>query len=284
MNDPGSTAAGQPQPKWQPLGRIERRVLGVLVEKAKTTPDAYPMTLNALTNGCNQKSNRDPQMNLSPDQIETSLEKLRALGAVLEVSGGGRVAKYRHLMYEWMGVEKVEAAVMTELLLRGSQSVGELRGRAARMDPIADVQALQPILESLIEKKLVLSLTPPGRGQVVTHALYQPEEMAKVRAAVGAIDTSSTAAAASAPVSATAPGSTTAASPNASVATSASATSAGVSASGTSPAVAAPQASVSPTAAVPNGEIAELREEVRKLQAEVERLKADLQDLWSNLT
>ena len=172
-------------PKWQPLGRVERRVLGVLVEKAKTTPEAYPLTLNALTNGCNQKSNRDPQMSLTPEEVEVALENLRKVSAALEVVGSGRVAKFRHLMYEWMGVDKVEAAVMTELLLRGPQTIGELRGRAARMNPIADVAALRPILQSLIEKRLVLSLTPEGRGQIVSHNLYPPDELDRVRQTVG---------------------------------------------------------------------------------------------------
>jgi uncharacterized protein YceH (UPF0502 family) len=175
-----------PPPKWQPLGRIERRVLGVLVEKAKTTPEAYPLTLNALTNGCNQKNNRDPQMNLEPDAVEESLENLRKMAAVVEVVGSGRVPKYRHMMYEWMGVDKAEAAVMTELLLRGPQTVGELRGRAARMEPIADVGALRPILDSLTEKRLVVSLTAAGRGQIVTHNLYPAEELQKIKASVAA--------------------------------------------------------------------------------------------------
>ncbi len=120
MSEVGSSAASSLAPRWKPIGRVERRVLGVLVEKAKTTPDAYPLTLNSLTTGCNQKSNRDPQMNLEPDQIESSLEKLRHMSAVIEVSGGGRVPKYRHMVYEWLGVDKIEAAVMTELLLRGA--------------------------------------------------------------------------------------------------------------------------------------------------------------------
>jgi len=168
------------KPDWQPLSSIQRRIVGVLVEKAKTTPDAYPMTLNALTNGCNQKSNRSPQMNLKPEQIEEALEDLRAMGAVAEVQGGGRVAKFRHYMYEWLGVDKFELAVMTELLLRGEQTVGELRGRAARMEPIADLAALRPILRSLIDKRLVVSLTPEGRGQVVTHGLYKERELSEL--------------------------------------------------------------------------------------------------------
>ena len=177
----GSPDPSPTEPKWQPLGRVERRVLGVLVEKAKTTPEAYPLTLNALTNGCNQKSNRNPQMNLEAEQVESALENLRNLSATLEVVGSGRVAKFRHLLYEWMGIDKVEAAVMTELLLRGPQTIGELRGRAARMEPIADVAALQPILQSLIDKRLVLPLTSAGRGQIVTHNLYPADELEKVR-------------------------------------------------------------------------------------------------------
>jgi hypothetical protein len=85
-------------------------------------------------------------------------------------------------LYEWLGVDKVELAVMTELLLRGDQTIGELRGRAARMEPIADLAALQPVLDSLKAKGLVVSLTPEGRGHVVTHALYQPRELETLHA------------------------------------------------------------------------------------------------------
>lgn len=168
-------------PRWRPVSAIDRRVLGVLVEKAKTTPDAYPMSVNALCTGANQKNNRSPLMQLEPDDVEASLERLRALGAVAEVQGGGRVPRYRHYMYDWLGVDKVEMAVMTELLLRGAQSVGELRGRAARMEPIADLAALRPVLESLKSKGLLLELTAEGRGQMVSHALYEPAELEKVR-------------------------------------------------------------------------------------------------------
>ena len=164
-------------PRWQPLCVIDRRVVGVLAEKAKTTPDIYPMSLNAICTGCNQKSNRAPLVQFEPSDVEESLDRLRELGAVGLIEGYGRVAKYRHYLYEWLGVDKVEMAVMTELLLRGDQTVGELRSRAARMEPIADLAALQPVLESLKAKGLVISLTPEGRGHVVTHALYKPREL-----------------------------------------------------------------------------------------------------------
>lgn len=171
-----------PQPKWEVLSSIDRRVAGVLVEKAKTTPDAYPLSLNALCNGCNQKSNRTPLMQLDPETVEESLDRLRQKGAVFAVQGSGRVAKYRHNMYEWLGVSKQEIAVIAELLLRGAQSQGELRARAARMEPIAGLAELKPIVQSLKERGLVVSLTPEGRGHILTHNLYQPRELEKLRA------------------------------------------------------------------------------------------------------
>src|SRR5260370_32451891 len=122
---------------------------GVLVEKAKTTTEQYPLTLNSLVTGCNQKNNRDPQMQVQPEDVEEALERLRAAGALIEVQGSGRVPKYRHMMYDWLGVSKVELGVMTELLLRGTQTEGELRRPAARMDPIPTLPALSPMLRSL---------------------------------------------------------------------------------------------------------------------------------------
>jgi uncharacterized protein YceH (UPF0502 family) len=168
-------------PRWQPLSAIDRRVAGVLVEKAKTTPNAYPITLNAAVTGCNQKSNRWPMMNLEPADVEESLDRLRELGAVGLIQGHGRVSKYRHYLYEWLGVDKVELAVMAELLLRGPQTEGELRGRVSRMEPIADLPALRLLLASLKAKRLVIPLTPEGRGHVVTHALYSQRELERIR-------------------------------------------------------------------------------------------------------
>jgi len=156
-------------------------VLGVLVEKAKTTPENYPLSLNGVRSGCNQKNNRSPLMQLEEDQVEEALDELRHMGAVALVQGSGRVDKYRHLAYEWLGVEKAELAVMAELLLRGAQTVGELRGRAARMEPIKDMTELRPILDALETKGLIQYLTPPGRGCVLTHALHRDQELPKLR-------------------------------------------------------------------------------------------------------
>ena len=163
------------------LDSIQRRVLGVLVEKARTTPDAYPMTLNALTTGCNQKSNRAPKMNLDPDDVLIALDELRDRNAVIELPGTGRAIKYRHRLYDWLEVDATEGAILAELLLRGAQTSGELRGRASRMATIPDIGTLRPIVDRLIERRLVVALTPPGRGQIVTHGLYLDREWAKVR-------------------------------------------------------------------------------------------------------
>jgi uncharacterized protein YceH (UPF0502 family) len=181
MSDSSTAAATGSEKKWRPLDRNERRVVGVLAEKAKTTPDNYPMSINALVNGANQKSNRFPQMTLDEAQVQEALDSLRRAGAVALIQGDGRVEKFRHLLYDWLGVDKAELAVMTELLLRGAQTLGELRGRAARMEPIKDIGELQPIVDRLRQKELLIYLTPAGRGGVVTHNLYQPQELAKLK-------------------------------------------------------------------------------------------------------
>ncbi|MAV34588.1 MAG: hypothetical protein CMJ59_03935 [Planctomycetaceae bacterium] len=167
---------------WSPMNPTERRVFGVLIEKAKTTPDVYPLTLNATTTACNQKNNRVPQTNYTSDDVQQALDSLRQLGAVTEVQTGSQTSKYKHYAYDWLGVDKTEVAVVAELLLRGSQTLGDLRGRTARMESIADLAALRPVLDSLIVKELVIELSPAGRGQMVTHGLYPAEEMKQLRA------------------------------------------------------------------------------------------------------
>ena len=109
------------------------------------------------------------------------LEELRGLGAVTEVQGSSRVLKYRHHAYEWLGVTAVELAVMTELLLRGEQTLGDLRARAARMEPIADQAALKVVVDGLLKKGLMREITPPGRGQIVSHNLYKDREVADLQ-------------------------------------------------------------------------------------------------------
>ena len=184
MTAPTPDSAATPA-RWTPLTADQRRVLGVLIEKAKTTPAAYPMTVNAIVAGCNQKNNRDPLTALDDTDVTNALTELQTLGVVSELDWLGRVAKYKHLAYEWLGVSKAEIAVMTELLLRGAQALGELRGRAARMEPIADLAALKPIVDGLVARGLMVELTPPSRGQIVSHNLYTAAEGADLRARYG---------------------------------------------------------------------------------------------------
>ena len=170
--------------EWKPLGAKQRRVLGTLMEKSKTTPDAYPMTFTGLCTGCNQKSNRAPLTNYTSEQVETIVDEMRSLGALTIVQGLGRVTKVRHYAYNWLAISKVEAAVMTELLLRGEQTMGELRTRAARMEPIQDIQHMNDLFQELKRRGLVVELSPPGRGQIVSHNLYPEWELEQVRKAV----------------------------------------------------------------------------------------------------
>ena len=139
------------------------------------------MSESAIVTACNQKSNRDPVMNLDDFTVGRVLTELVVLGAVSEVDWVGRVSKWKHHAYEWLGVTKPEIAVMTELLLRGAQTLGDLRARASRMEPIEDLAALRPIVDALVARKLMIEITPAGRGQMVSHGLYLPGELAGLK-------------------------------------------------------------------------------------------------------
>lgn len=169
---------------WRPLSMIQRRCLGVLVEKAKTTPDAYPLSLNSLTTGANQKSNRDPIMNVTDDDVETNLAEMQKLGLVTRIQGG-RVERWRHNLYDLWKVDKIELAVLAELLLRGAQTEGELRQRASRMEPIDDIELLRQKLKPLAERKLVVFLGEEGRrGTQIMHGFHVPGELDRIRSAI----------------------------------------------------------------------------------------------------
>jgi uncharacterized protein YceH (UPF0502 family) len=184
---------------WPVLDVQERRVLGVLVEKAKTTPDAYPLSLNALTTGCNQKSNRDPLLNLSDLEVEDALSRCQKQGLAIKITGG-RVVRWKHNLYDAWHVEKVELAVLGELLLRGPQTEGELRSRASRMEPIDDLDMLRDVLRPLVERKLVVYLTPEERrGAVLTHGFHDSHEIERLRSRIAAEPPSSPEAPRSAP-------------------------------------------------------------------------------------
>jgi len=156
------------------LDSLEARVIGCLIEKQVTTPDQYPLSLNALVNACNQKSNRDPVMSVDEPTIQRTIDALSRKHLVLERSGfGSRVPKYQQLFcnteYGRLKFSPQELAVVCELLLRGPQTPGELRSRANRMAPFSDVSEIEAVLQSLLEREsgpLVARLArEPGRRE-----------------------------------------------------------------------------------------------------------------------
>jgi uncharacterized protein YceH (UPF0502 family) len=147
-----------------PINEVEVRILGALIEKELTTPEYYPLTLNSLHNACNQKSNRDPVMMLEESDIVRGLDRLRMKGFARQSGAGGRVPKYCHCMGEKLAPP--ELAILAELLLRGPQTLGELRSRSERMAPFADIAAVEEALKDLedFEQQLVV-LLPRQPGQ-----------------------------------------------------------------------------------------------------------------------
>jgi len=147
-----------------PINDVEARILGALIEKELTTPEYYPLTLNSLTNACNQKSNRDPVMQLEDEEVVRGLDKLRMKGFARLSGEGGRVPKYCHSLGEKLAPP--ELAVIAELLLRGPQTLGELRTRCDRMSAFADIAAVEEALAELQKFELQLAtLLPRQPGQ-----------------------------------------------------------------------------------------------------------------------
>ncbi|MCC7350062.1 MAG: YceH family protein [Phycisphaerales bacterium] len=144
----------------------EARVLGVLVEKAQTTPEQYPLSLNALVNGANQKNNRDPVTELDENAVFSAVESLRAKGLVVRVDQmGARVSKYRHNANEVLHVRTAELVILAELMLRGPQTLGELRARASRMHPLESTEQAQGMLDALMNRPEPLAkMIPPSPG------------------------------------------------------------------------------------------------------------------------
>jgi len=135
------------------LSEVEARVLGCLIEKEITTPEYYPLSLNALMHACNQKSNRDPMMSLDEDAVRQALRALNDQMLARSASGDSRVAKYEHRLADIFNFTRPEAAIICELLLRGPQTPGELRSRAERMHPFEDLSVVQSTLKHLMERE-----------------------------------------------------------------------------------------------------------------------------------
>lgn len=137
-----------------PLTDVEVRILGALLEKEATTPDNYPLSLNALQTACNQTTNREPVMRLDEDAVVHAAVALRRRGLVRQIQpAGSRVTKFEHLLGDEMELRRRELAVLGVLMLRGAQTPGELYARTARLEPFADLTDLEGVLESLIARK-----------------------------------------------------------------------------------------------------------------------------------
>jgi uncharacterized protein YceH (UPF0502 family) len=154
------------------LHPIEVRVLGSLLEKEITTPEYYPLSLNALINACNQKSNREPTVNFDQETVEHALQTLRDKGLLLSITGAGsRVPKYGHRISEKLNLGRRELAILCELMLRGPQTLGELRTRADRMHSFDDLAQVESVIEHLPELITKLPRRPGEKEARYAHLL-----------------------------------------------------------------------------------------------------------------
>jgi uncharacterized protein len=170
------------------LNQIEVRVLGALLEKETTTPEYYPMSLNALINACNQKSNREPVMNLDESAVREALDSLNGKGLAGPISSAeSRVTKFAHRLAETFNFDRRETAVLCVLFLRGPQTPGELRGRTERMYRFDGLEAVESVLHRLIERDppLVRKLPrlPGTKESRYAHLLAGEVEAAELNAA-----------------------------------------------------------------------------------------------------
>jgi len=177
MSDNNAFAADQ-LPPIKVLSKSQRRVLGVLIEKGITTPEYYPLTLKALTAGCNQKSNRSPLTESTEDDVLRAVDQLREMGLAAVVhTESGRTERYRHYARKRFPFNEAQLAIMTELWLRGRQSVGDLRTRASRMHEIPTLEQLRDELKTLQDQGYIQANGPlESRGVEVDHNFHKPEE------------------------------------------------------------------------------------------------------------
>ncbi len=169
------------------LGPVEARILGALLEKDITTPEYYPLTLNALVNACNQKSNRDPVVAYGETEVSLALDEAKQKGFVTAITGGSnRVSKFGHRIGERLNLGRREVAILCELMLRGPQTPGELRSRAARLYEFEDLEEVEIVLRGLMEREpgaLVAQLPrQPGSREVRFAHLLSGEPPAEVPA------------------------------------------------------------------------------------------------------
>lgn len=177
-----------------PLTHVEARVLGVLVEKEKTVPDTYPLTLNSLVAGCNQKTSRDPVMNLAESEIQSALEELRGRSLVLENYGAsGRVLRYTQNFAKVYGLPQASVALLSILALRGPQTVSELRANCERLYRFEDTSTVEAYLEELAARSsgaltVKLPKQPGSREHRWAHLLCGEASLPAIEATAGAPD------------------------------------------------------------------------------------------------
>ena len=176
------------------LSEVETRVLGSLVEKELTTPDYYPLSLNALLNACNQKSNRDPVMNLNENAVSQALRSLDKEGLAGRADGmDNRVTKFEHRLQEGFNFDRREIAILCELLLRGPQTPGELRSRADRMHPFDDLGQVQSTLQRLAQREPpVVKMLPRQPGTKESRYAHLLSGDVQIQAPVGIPETATT--------------------------------------------------------------------------------------------
>ncbi len=177
-----------------PLSLLETRVLGVLSEKQRTVPDTYPLTLNALVAGCNQKTSRDPVLEASEADVQAALDELRSHSLIIE-SSGGRVPRYAHNIERVLQVPTQSTAILTALMLRGPQTAGELRINCDRLHRFADISAVEAFLSELAERSagaLVQELPrqPGARENRWMHLLSGAPSAEMLQVAVSALPSS----------------------------------------------------------------------------------------------
>ena len=177
------------------LSLLEARVLGVLIEKAHTVPDSYPLSLNSLTLGCNQKTARDPVLGATESEVQGAVDALKGLNLAFEASGS-RVSRYEHNMGRTMGLPSASVALLATLVLRGPQTVSELRTNADRLHRFADLSSVEAFLEELAERSaekggpLVVKLprAPGAREPRWAHLLCGAIDIAALPVAVDSAD------------------------------------------------------------------------------------------------
>ncbi|WP_313295241.1 YceH family protein [Diaphorobacter sp.] len=177
-------------PQVTPLTAEESRVLATLLEKSRTVPDSYPLTLNSLASGCNQKTSRDPVMQLSEGQIQEALDSLRRNTLVTEI-GGARTSRWEHNFPRGVGVPDQSAALLGLLMLRGPQTAGELRVNSERWHRFADISSVEAFLDELQSRSaekggplvVLLPRAPGAREPRWAHLLCGPVDVAALAAA-----------------------------------------------------------------------------------------------------